>query len=167
MNLISSLDALAAKVSAGHIGSADAWGGADVIVCQAVPKRSAAGFYPDPRYVETPHVGEVSWMFEEIRDIFWKEDGYGSWKEELFGRLGNVVKFQTGRNENIDAKHLVAALLHEAYVLAEEIEDFGGLDTLMITTDNRILDDLIQRSDRSSMLTPEESAQFLQSLLGE
>jgi hypothetical protein len=167
MNLISSLDVLAAKVSAGDIGSADAWGGADVIICEVAPEPTAAGFYPDPRYVETSHVGQVSWMFEQIRDIFWKQDGYGAWKEELFGRLGNVVKFQTDRNKDVDVKHLVASLLHEAYVLAEEIEDNGELETLMITTNNRILDDLIQHSEKSAMLTPEETDLFLQSLLGE
>jgi len=161
------LAALSKTVATSGIGNAEPWGGADVVVCAVAPPPTEGGFYPDPRYVETRYVAEISWMFEQIRNIFWNHPGYGAWKEELFGRLGNVVQNQTARNVDATMEHLIAALLHEAHAIAEEISDHEGLDTMMLTWDNHILDDFIGNSDSSGMLTPTESNAFLTSLVSE
>ena len=87
---------LVEHVRTNQIGVAGAWQGADVVITKKAPSPSVDNFYPDPRFVETRFVGELSWLFEQLRDVFMKSDGYGFWKEELFGRLGNVaVKFQS------------------------------------------------------------------------
>jgi hypothetical protein len=161
------LESLSRTIAAKGAGQAEPWGGADVVVCAVAPPPTQGGFYPDPRYVETLYVAEISWMFEQIRNIFWKHPGYGAWKEELFGRLGNVVQMQTARNVDATLEHLIAVMLHEAHAIAEEISDHGGLATMMLTWNNRILDDFVGSSDSSGMLTPSESNAFLESLVSE
>lgn len=161
------LERLGRRVASGKTGEAAPWDGADVVVCEVAPAPTEGGFYPDPRYVETRYVRQVSWMFEQIRNIFWDHDGYGGWKEELFGRLGNVVQAQTSRNNDVTLQQLLAALLHEASAMAEEVDDFGGLDTVMLTWDNHILDDFSHASSESGMLSLEESHAFLRSLVVE
>jgi hypothetical protein len=51
--------------------------------------------------------------------------------------------------------------------MAEEVEDFGGLETLMLSWDNHILDDFTNSSSESGMLSLEESDAFLRSLVVE
>jgi hypothetical protein len=139
------------------------WQGADVVICRKAPAPSH-GFYPDPRFVETEFVGEVSWLFVKLRNIFWDEDGYGAWKEEFFGRLGNVaVKYQAAAT-GLTCSNLLLAVIHEAYAMAEEIADTGGIATMMLTWDNRILDDFTEISDLSAYLTTEETTEFLKGL---
>lgn len=166
-NMQQKLETLSRKVATNDIGHAEPWAGADVVVCAVAPPPTKGGFYPDPRYVETRYIAEISWMFEQIRNVFWNHPGYGAWKEELFGRLGNVVQSQTSRNTDATLEHLNGALLHEAHAIAEEISDRGGLDTMMLTWDNHILDDFIGNSASSGMLTPAESTAFLESLVSE
>lgn len=166
-NMQKKLEALSRKVASNGIGQARPWGGADVVVCTVAPTLTKGGFYSDPRYVETRYVAEISWMFEQIRNIFWNHPGYGAWKEELFGRLGNVVQSQTSRNTDTTLEHLTGALLHEAHAIAEEISDSGGLDSMMLTWDNHILDDFIGNSTSSGMLTPAEASAFLESLVSD
>ena len=161
------LDHLGQRIARGEVGEAEPWGGADVVVCEVAPAPTEDGFYPDPRYVETSYVPQVSWMFEQVRNIFWDHDGYGGWKEELFGRLGNVVQAQTSRSKDVTRPQILAALLHEAYAMAEEVEDFGGLETMMLSWDNHILDDFTNSSSESGMLSLEESDAFLRSLVVE
>lgn len=166
-DIIHNLDRLAAQVASNQIGTAKNWEGAGVVICAAPPRPTKPSFYPDPRYVVTSHADHVSWMFELLRDIFWSHEGYGAWKEEFFGRLGNVVQAQVTYDPQASAIHLATALLHEAYVMAEEIEDFGELRSLMITWDRHILDDFLRLSEPSSMLSPSDSAAFLESLVSE
>lgn len=131
-NMQKKLESLSKKVATNDIGHAEGWDGADVVVCAVAPPPTEGGFYPEARYVETRYVAEISWMFEQIRNIFWNHPGYGAWKEELFGRLGNVVQSQTARKTDASLEHLIAALLHEVHAIAEEISDHGGLAAMML-----------------------------------
>lgn len=157
------IDKIAERVRGGAIGQEEAWQGADVVICRKAPP-PGRGFYPDPRFVETEFVGELSWLFVKLRNIFWDVDGYGAWKEEFFGRLGNVaVKYQAAA-KGLTCSNLLLAVIHEAYAMAEEIADTGGIATMMLTWDNRILDDFTEISDLSAYLTTEETTEFLKGL---
>ena len=148
-------------VEAGSIGSALPWQGADVVILKKAPTPSEDNFYPDPRIVETKYVKELSWLFEQLRDIFSSNDGYGAWKEEFFGRLGNVAtRFQSVCPEG-SVRGLLAAVIEEASTMAEEIALKGGIQFLAITFDNRILDDFVLLSDSNKYLSEEETKKLV------
>ena len=155
------------QVEAGRIGTATPWQGADVVILKKAPAPSEGNFYPDPRFVETKYVKELSWLFEQLRDIFWESEGYGAWKEEFFGRLGNVAtKFQSVCPEG-SAKGLLTAVIEEASTMAEEISSEGGLQYLAITFDNRILDDFVLLSDNNKYLSEEETKKLVDLFIGD
>jgi len=157
------IDEVAELVRSGAIGSEEPWQGADVVICQKAPPPTR-GFYPDPRFVETEFVAELSWLFVRLRNVFWKAEGYGAWKEEFFGRLGNVAtKYQVAAH-GLTCTNLLLAVIHEAYAMAEEIADTGGIATMMLTWDNRILDDFTEITDLNAYLSTEETTQFLKGL---
>jgi len=120
MKLMTNLETISEKISSGKVGSAKPWGGANVVICRQQPNSSTEGFYPDPNFVVTNHVEKVSWLFEQIRDVFCKEDGYGYWKEELFGRLGNVIDESYSDDPHISADDLLHSIISEAIVMAAE-----------------------------------------------
>ena len=126
MKLMTHLEALSEKITGGKVGSAKPWAGADVVICRQRPSTSSEGFYPDPSYVVTKHVEKVSWLFEQIRDVFCEEDGYGYWKEELFGRLGNVIDESYSEDPRISADDLLHSVISEAIVMAAEFQDNQG-----------------------------------------
>jgi hypothetical protein len=155
------------QVEAGSVGTATPWQGADVVILKKAPAPSEGNFSPDPRFVETKFVKELSWLFEQLRDIFWKSEGYGAWKEEFFGRLGNVAtKFQSVCPEGT-AKGLLTAVIEEASTMAEEIALEGGLQYLAITFDNRILDDFALLSDNNKYLSEEETKKLVDLYMGD
>jgi len=86
---LSALDHIATRILNNQWGTAEPWQGGDVVITPKALPPTVGGFYPDFRFVETPYVAELSWLFEQSRDAVWKLDGYGAWKEEFFGRLGN------------------------------------------------------------------------------
>jgi hypothetical protein len=155
------------KVEAGNVGMATPWQGADVVILKKAPSPSQGNFYPDPRFVETMYVEELSWLFEQLRDIFRNIEGYGAWKEEFFGRLGNVAtKFQSVSPE-CSLKSLLIAVIEEASTMADEIAIDGGLQYLPLTFDNRILDDFVLVSDNNRYLSQELVARRLQMYVNE
>ena len=155
------------QVEAGSIGTAAPWQGADVVILKKAPAPSEGNFYPDPRFVETKFVEELSWLFEQLRDIFWKSEGYGAWKEEFFGRLGNVAtKFQSVCPEG-SAKGLLMAVIEEASTMADEIALEGGLQYLAITFDNRILDDFVLLSDNNKYLSEDATKKLVDLYIGD
>lgn len=155
------------KVEAGNIGSAGPWQGADVVILKKVPAPSRGNFYPAPRFVETTYVEELSWLFEQLREIFWNNDGYGAWKEEFFGRLGNVAtKFQSVCPEG-SLKGLLTAVIEEASTMADEIALEGGLQHLALTFDNRILDDFTLLSDNNKYLSELETKKLVDLYMGD
>ena len=155
------------QVAAGSIGTAAPWQGADVVILKEAPAPSEGNFYPDPRFVETKYVGELSWLFEQLRDIFWNNEGYGAWKEEFFGRLGNVAtKFQSVCPEG-SVKGLLTAVIEEASTMADEVALEGGLQYLAITSGNRILDDFVLLSDNNKYLSEEETKKLADLYMGD
>ena len=161
------LHELLRRVEAGSIGTATPWQGADVVILEKAPAPSEGNFYPDPRFVETKFVEELSWLFEQLRDIFWKSEGYGAWKEEFFGRLGNVAtKFQSVCPEG-SVKGLLTAVIEEASTMAEEIASEGGLQYLALTFGNRILDDFVLLSDNNKYLSEEETKKIVDLYIGD
>ena len=154
-------------VETGSIGTASPWQGADVVILKKAPAPSEGNFYPDPRFVETKYVNELSWLFEQLRDIFWNNEGYGAWKEEFFGRLGNVAtKFQSVCPDG-SVKGLLTAVIEEASTMADEIALEGGLQYLAITSGNRILDDFVLLSDNNKYLSEEETKKLADLYMGD
>ena len=143
---LSALDRIAEKVMTNAWGSAEPWQGGDVVVTTKAPPPTVGGFYPDFRFVETPHVAELSWLFEQSRDAVWKLDGYGAWKEEVFGRLGNEADSLGHESTDVvDVQHLLLGTLLEAYRMVFELESPEGMRVAMLTFDNRIADDELER----------------------
>ena len=46
------------------------WNGARVVISLKPQRRESDGFYPEPFEVITPHGLELSWLFNDLRDIF-------------------------------------------------------------------------------------------------
>jgi hypothetical protein len=89
------------------------------VILSEVPVIQPGGFFPDPLFVVTPHVGELSWLFVQLRDIAYGLDGYGLWKEEFFGRLGTAAN---AAHTSSSIEELLLATLREAYELLGMVE---------------------------------------------
>ena len=166
MNLsrsIARLKGISSKVAAGNIGMAQPWQGADVIITEVLPVIPADSFYPAPRFVVTEHVGQLSWLFEEARDAFIGLDGYGFWKEEFFGRLGNSANRYLKRHEQHTAEALLLAVLHEAFCIAEEMET-GEFRALSISINNEIYDDIFREIEAEGIAEKSEVDAYIKSL---
>lgn len=156
---LTALRRLSEKVENDDFGASADWQGADVIITNSKQANLEGGFYPEPRYVITRHVEPLSWLFEQMRDIFQEVAGYGSWKEEFFGRLGNMANRFLAKNPDAPPHSLLLAVIHEAFSIAEEIED-GKFSFLSIAFGNEILDDYISASEKDGFLTVEETKKF-------
>lgn len=159
MNLHESLVRLSTEIVAGKFGRSSLWQGADVVIANKTPIVREDGFYPAPRYVETQHASELSWLFEQIRNLFVDIDDYGFLKEEIFGRLANTANRYLSKNALANAPELLLAIMHEAFAISEEIQD-GEFAALMVTSGNQILDDLISESEKGGFLTVEETKAY-------
>jgi hypothetical protein len=109
-------------------------------------------FYPDPRFVITNHVGELSWLFERLMLVFSEIEEYWLWKEEFFGRLGNMANRVVRKKETVGISELLLAVLHEAYSVAEELSQ-GIFKHLMVTSGNMIYDDLIEEAEKGEFVS--------------
>ena len=159
MNIHSNLVKLSTSIVNGQSGNSKMWQGADVIITTESPAIAEGGFYPEPRYVVTAHASNLSWLFEQIRDIFMEIDDYGYLKEEIFGRLGNTANRFLSKNPDANVRETLLAVMHEAFAITEEIQD-GEFTTLMVTSGNQILDDLISESEKGGFLTVEETKSY-------
>ncbi len=72
----------------------------------------ARDLLPAPRYVVTSHASELSWLFEQVRNIFIEIDDYGFLKEEIFGRLGNTANRFLAKNPEADTDETLLAVMH-------------------------------------------------------
>lgn len=136
------------------------WGGADVVITSTQPQPpSGREFYPDPRFVVTRFAGNLSWLFEQLWDGF-RPLFDGATKIEFFGRLANAANRYLARTPDTDAKELLAAVLHEAYAIADDLAD-GSFTYLVVASGNMIYDDLIDEAEREGYMTPEESRRWL------
>ena len=159
MNTSTKLVRLSTEIVNGQSGSSSMWQGADVVITNKPPIIQDGGFYPAPRYVVTSHASELSWLFEQVRNIFIEIDDYGFLKEEIFGRLGNTANRFLAKNPEADTNETLLAVMHEAFAIAEEIRD-GEFAALMVTSGNQILDDLISESEKGGFLTVEETKAY-------
>ena len=140
------------------------FGGADVVITSETSKPTEGGFYPDPRYVVTPFSHELSWLFEEMRDMFASFlDGCN--KIEFYGRLANMAnrykKRLKGKKEN--EKDLLLAVLHETFAILEEMEE-GNFQFLMVAVGNTIFDDIIERAESEGYLGVDETQKFFKEM---
>jgi len=159
MNAFAKLVLLSTEIVNGQSGNSTLWQGADVVITSNAPIVEDGGFYPPPRYVLTAHASELSWLFEQVRNIFIEIDDYGFLKEEIFGRLGNTANRFLAKNSEADTDETLLAVMHEAFAIAEEIRD-GEFAALMVTSGNQILDDLISESEKGGFLTVEETKAY-------
>ena len=115
---LDALSALAAQVARGDLGTADDWGGADVVIT-ATPKAdgSEPSFYPDPIFVVTEFAPQLSWLFLQLRDAFAPRlDAFN--KYEFYGRLADAATSHLADNPgSATAQTLCTAVLHEASVI--------------------------------------------------
>jgi hypothetical protein len=153
------VDALDRAVAESRIERAREWDGADVgIVSKPPDPDDLSRFYPEPRYVVTEYSHELSWLFSEL----WKPDVraiFGPVKEEFFGRLANAANRYLRRTDNPILRDLLGAVVHEAYVSLEAVED-GIFYTLLVASGGEIYDDWVDDSDRDDYMTVEEKAQW-------
>jgi hypothetical protein len=163
-NILEELDSLSKLVISGLTGKAQPWQGADVVVTNVLKLGDSEvdSFYPSPRFVITDHVGEVSWLFEKLARIFVSEENYGAWKEEFFGRLGNMANRVIGSDAKTTIIDIQLAILHEAYAIFEEIQS-DTHNYLLVTSGNTIYDDLIPRAVNSGFISLQEAENFFKS----
>jgi hypothetical protein len=159
MTSYSDLVALSGCIVKDEIGISKPWGSADVCIVKRLPKINSGGFYPEPRFVVTDHGLELSWLFEQLRDIFKEIEDYGLWKEEIFGRLGNTANRYLTKSPTASARELLLAIMHETFSIIEEIE-VGDFRSPMVTSNNRIYDDLILENERNEFLGVAETLEF-------
>lgn len=166
MNLaksVAQLRRLSSEIASGKIGVSEPWQGADVEIRRDLQFVTASSFYPAPRVVVTEHVGELSWLFEKARDAFKGLDGYGFWKEEFFGRLGNSATRFINRHDQHTPEALLLAVIHEAFCIAEEME-IGQFKALSISINNEIFDDLFREIEAEGLAEQSEVDTFIKSL---
>ena len=136
------------------------WGGADVVITASLkgtPQKDA--FYPEPRTVVTPFSLEVSWLFEHLRDAF---AGLidGTSKIEFYGRLASAARsYQQQVNGGENAKDIMRAVLYEAVVMLEEMEE-GTFECLSVAEGNTILADLVDEAEKSGYIGVEATKEF-------
>ena len=137
-----------------------AWGGADVVISFRPQQTSSESFYPEPRFVVTPHALEVSWILEELLKAFNAEERLdGQTKIEFFGRLANAANRCLKMNVAASAHELCAAILHESFAIYEEMER-GTFDTLGVALGNEIVDDYVDDVLESGFIGIEETRKF-------
>lgn len=132
------LEQLAASVAEGAVGSStDLWGGADVVISRSELPEPGGAFYPAPR-----------------------QHYDGQTKVEFFGRLANAaLRYEATRREQDALGGLLSAVLHEAFAIAEEMEE-GTFRSLSVATGNEILDDYIDQAERNGFVGIEETRRF-------
>lgn len=154
------LEQLAARISDGDIGSADdLWGGADVVISFSEPPEQRGGFYPAPRQVVTVAASELSWLFTQLRDLFANHYD-GQTKIEFFGRLANAaLRYQAKRSGDEQIADLLGAVLHEAFAIADEMEE-GHFQSFAVAIGSEIVDDYIDEAERTGFIGVEETRRF-------
>jgi len=107
--------------------------------------------------VLTQYPRELSWLFKRLWGDF--RPVFGPYKEEFFGRLGNAANRYTKRTREEIPRDLLGAVLHEAWVMLEEVED-GTFQALMVAAGREIADDWIDDAEREGYMTTEETRRW-------
>ena len=132
------------------------WGGAGLGV---VEKPSENLDDPSAKYVITPHATVLSWLVRALwtacRPILDHET-----KIEFFGRLGNAAhRYQRRAGDNESARDLLGAVLHEAYVIVDDVES-GRFQTLLVAPPSVVYDDFLPESAHDDALSDGELEQW-------
>jgi len=148
------------------------WQGADVKITNTKPKASDidketyGGFYPAPRFVVTEYHKELSWLFFQLKDIFYDQNLLdGSSKIEFFGRLANAANLYISKLIQTPGnfEDLLKASLHEAFCMIEEMFD-GSFTYLDVAPGGIIYDDIIDEAEKNGYLSVEESKKFFEEI---
>ncbi len=88
----------------------------------------------------TPWVGELSWLFERLWDVFRSALDHMT-KLEFFGRLGNAAtRYHEQAGPDASVRGLLSSLLATARAIADELED-GRFEALPVAPGRAIVDD--------------------------
>lgn len=100
------------------------WVGADIAIDTKAPPRSTDWWPPQDDYVVTPYCKELSWLFIQLRDIFYEEPLIDSFsKYEFFSRLANAaINYMSSTSDGVGEKEeLLMATHHEAEIILKEM----------------------------------------------
>ena len=100
------------------------WIGADVVITLKKQNlQGIFGFYPPPLEVTTAHALELSWLFNDLRDLFRKEGLLDSISREVFFQeLAAAASASVRENPEIDARSLCRAVTLKAEEIYEEMK---------------------------------------------
>jgi hypothetical protein len=145
-------------VAGDHWDKAKYWKGASVVVVPEMPK---GNYNTEYKYVVTPYAAELGWLFADLWKVFRQHPAIDHvTKVEFFGRLANAsLHCQRRANGREELRDLLGAVIHEAYSIADEIEE-GTFTALPVAPVGMVFDDLIERSDREGYLTVEETRRW-------
>jgi len=105
-------------------GTDELWVGADVAIDTKAPPRSTDWWPPQDDYVVTPYCKELSWLFMQLRDIFYKCQLIdASNKEEFFGRLADAaLAYMKTTDDGVgNCETLLLATHHGAEIILKEM----------------------------------------------
>ena len=155
------LEKLMDLVLTGKSGVSRDWGGADVVIGPPPrPVPTADGFYPDPDYVATEHHRELSWLFEQLRDLFSPYIDFIN-KYEFYGRLADSANRFITKYGDEKQRDVLHAVLHEADSMLVEFSTFGDLQPTM---SREIGADPLEDLLNNDFHDPEESKRILREL---
>ena len=108
-------------------GSDYLWSGADISIDKKAPPKSTDWWPPQDEYVITPYCLELSWLFIQLRDIFYEEpliDAFN--KYEFFGRLADAANtYMKSSKDGIGGKlDILMAVHNEAGIILKEMLTF-------------------------------------------
>ena len=105
-------------------GSDYLWVGADIAIDKAAPPKHYDWWPPEDDYVVTPFCKELSWLFIQLRDIFYEEPLIDSFsKYEFFSRHANAaINYMSSTSDGVGEKEeLLMATHHEAEIILKEM----------------------------------------------
>ena len=105
-------------------GSDALWVGADVAIDIKAPPRSTDWWPPQDDYVVTPYCKELSWLFMQLRDIFYECPLIdASNKEDFFGCLADAaIAYMETTDDGVgNCEDLLLATHHEAEIILKEM----------------------------------------------
>ena len=100
------------------------WVGADIAIDKEAPPRSTDWWPPQDDYVVTPFCKELSWVFIQLRNIFYEAPlVVFNNKFEFFGRLADaaIAYMRTAKDGIGKKKELLMATHHEAENILKEM----------------------------------------------
>ena len=124
-NAENGLKSLLTEIKTGkYVDHSKLWRGADIAIASEQPEKSDSWWPPQDEFVLTPYSRELSWLFFQIRDVFYENDliDYYS-KYELFGRMADAANIYTGKTgySNSSITGLLISVHSEADMILREM----------------------------------------------